>query len=39
VARTGGPPFAMETSLADVLVALKTKGLSMRGRDSAGVPS
>jgi len=39
VARTGGPAFATETSLADVLVALKTKGLSMRGQGSAGVPS
>jgi predicted signal transduction protein with EAL and GGDEF domain len=39
VARTGGPAFATETSLADVRVALKTKGLSMKGRGSAGVPS
>ena len=39
VARTGGPPFATETSLPDVLVALKTKGLSMRARGSTGAPS
>ncbi len=39
VAQKGGPAFATETSLADVLVALKTKGLSMRGRGSTGVPS